>query len=959
MTEAGGGARTTLKPPPILTNTFFNLGSVKFMKVLKLMNKKVLVLCLVLGLVAGFLLDGGQKFFPFAQADSTVALSVESVSQIIPGSSADLKVYIDPTASPNQPAGVQWDFSFNPSYISSIVWKGDGAATADAGKSASCSSPSAGVFRCLVFGFNSNTITKGILGIITVTLSSNVSVANVPLAFIGMSASDPDGLAVPVSATDGSLSVKLPQSNTPPNVSITAPATNSTVSGANVVLTAQASSNSNTVANVKFYFDSINLFGNSNFSPYSTNWDTTTVSNGSHSIIAVATDSQGLVNTSSPITLIVNNSTISNPPICQRTSSSTANINQPVNFVASGGNGQFSWSAIGGNPSAQTQSSVTTFSTSFQASGNYVVKLTSNGETVSCPGVTIIVETLPTSCSVSPQIVDINNAVLFTASGGDSQQYSWTVSGGAITSYNGKIFSTTFNTPGTYTATVTSGGKSGNCSVQVKQPVVYTLSCTASSPNVDINQTVTFSAAGGNFPYSWTGGGIPASGIGNNFSTSYASAGGKTITVTSADGQIVHCGTVVNPPACQPNKNASIIASSPVKQGSTYFVNISWISTGSNQIKISKTGSATASSVVVPAGNKSGTYQASGLQANSAYIFQMSDIACGKLLNSVTIITPALPENLACTTNYNTVNANEAVIYNASGGIAPYSWTDGGAPASGTGSNFSTSFPSEGSKSVLLTSHDGQTVSCPVVKVVVITPAVSCTASPQSAKVGQIVSFTASGGNGQQYIWTVSGGAVGNYNGKTFKTTFATPGTYIATVGSGDKNGNCSVVVSEQDYPVLTCAASAASIDINQIVTFNAFGGTAPYTWTGGEQPAGGAGNSFNTSYSSAGGKTAIIHSHDGQIAYCNVYVKMDDVPSPIDNQPPQSPVYNVCVNHSCNIEINNSTVTNNTSSFNSFSGNPVPQVNNSIPTNPFPWNIIPPIPPTPFFPPWLQNYMN
>ncbi len=926
------------------------------MIVMKFVSKKTLVLCLVLGLVAGFLLDGSQKFFPFAQADSTVMLSVESASQITPGSSVDLQISIDPTSAPKQPAGAQWDFAFNTSQISSIVWKADGPAAVSAGKSANCAYPSVGLFRCIVFGFNANTINKGVLGTITVTLSNNVSVTTVPLSFTGLAASDPDGLGVPISATDGTITVKLPQNNTPPSVSLLSPASGSAVSGSGVSVTAQASASSGTITNVKFYFDNINLFGNSNSSPFSANWDTTTVSNGSHTIIAVATDSQGLVNTSSPITLTINNSTATNPPTCQLNGSASVNVNQAVSFTAGGGNGQFSWSAGGGNPSAQAQSSSLIFSTSYASAGNYTVMLTSNGQTVSCPGITVIADTPAVSCLASPSSVNINNAVSLTANGGDGVQYLWAVSGGAVTSYSGKSFSTMFASPGAYTATVSSGGKSGNCSIQVQEPIIYTLVCTASSANINLNQSVTFSATGGNTPYNWTGGGTPATGTGNNFSTTYATAGNKTVTVTSHDGQTVHCGTVVNQPVCQPNSNASITATAPSRQGSTFSLSLSWNSVGSNKIKITKVAPGSLSSVIVSDGNKSGSYDVSGLLANSTYVFQMSDSSCGGSLDSVSVTTPALPANLNCSANKALVNANQAVIFSATGGNAPYNWTGGGTPATGTDNNFSTAYATAGNKTVTVTSHDGQTVTCPVVSVVVETPAVTCSVLPTSGKTGDLISFTANGGDDSQYSWTVTGGSVLNYNGKNFSTTFSSPGTYTATVSSGGKNGSCGVQINTETFPLLACYSSASSVGLNSSVTFTAVGGKSPYNWTGGGVPLSSIGNIFSTQYSSAGGKTVVVTSGDGQTAQCNTYVNLPPVILPENNNPV---VTNICVNNSCNTTTNNTTITGNNNNFSNYNNNPWPPFPVPV-VNQAPWiNNLPNIPPVNVmsnFPAWLQN---
>jgi hypothetical protein len=92
---------------------------------------------------------------------------------------------------------------------------------------------------------------------------------------------------------------------TPPTTAITAPATGATVSGTTTV-SASASDNVG-VARVEFYIDSV-LKNTDTTSPYSFAWDTTTYTDGSHSINSKAYDAAGNVGTSSTLTVTVNNS---------------------------------------------------------------------------------------------------------------------------------------------------------------------------------------------------------------------------------------------------------------------------------------------------------------------------------------------------------------------------------------------------------------------------------------------------------------------------------------------------------------------------------------------------------------------------------------------------------------------------------------------------------------------------
>jgi len=94
---------------------------------------------------------------------------------------------------------------------------------------------------------------------------------------------------------------------TPPTVSLTSPISGSTVSGT-VKLAASASDNVG-VSKVEFYVNNA-LYGVTSTSPYSVNWSTGSLPNGSTSTLAAkAYDAAGNSKVSSPVTVTVNNST--------------------------------------------------------------------------------------------------------------------------------------------------------------------------------------------------------------------------------------------------------------------------------------------------------------------------------------------------------------------------------------------------------------------------------------------------------------------------------------------------------------------------------------------------------------------------------------------------------------------------------------------------------------------------
>src|SRR5262249_35084905 len=78
---------------------------------------------------------------------------------------------------------------------------------------------------------------------------------------------------------------------TPPTVSITAPATEATVSG---TISASANASDNVgVVGVQFQLAGANLVAEDTTAPYSVSWNTTTATNGAHTLSAIARDAAG------------------------------------------------------------------------------------------------------------------------------------------------------------------------------------------------------------------------------------------------------------------------------------------------------------------------------------------------------------------------------------------------------------------------------------------------------------------------------------------------------------------------------------------------------------------------------------------------------------------------------------------------------------------------------------------
>jgi chitodextrinase len=158
-----------------------------------------------------------------------------------------------------------------------------------------------------------------------------------------LTASDPAGnnsaQTAPVSATTKTSDTQAP------TVSITSPANNQTVSGITTI-SANAADNV-AVVGVQFQLDGGNLGAEVATSPYSTSWNTSQTTNGSHLSTAVARDAAGNKTTSSGITLTVTNASLrpynTNFPLTENP------ISESGNWI-NGGTTGLDWSNVATSP---------------------------------------------------------------------------------------------------------------------------------------------------------------------------------------------------------------------------------------------------------------------------------------------------------------------------------------------------------------------------------------------------------------------------------------------------------------------------------------------------------------------------------------------------------------------------------------------------------------------------------
>ncbi|HTC94526.1 MAG TPA: Ig-like domain-containing protein [Terriglobales bacterium] len=163
---------------------------------------------------------------------------------------------------------------------------------------------------------------------------------------------------------------------TPPTVSLTAPSSGASVSGT-ISVTANAADNVK-VAGVQFLLDGSNLGSEVTTSPYSVSWNTTTVTNGAHTLSARARDAAG--NTATAANVAV---TVANAPPPALTGISVS----PSSFSMSFTGAQQSLSVIAGysDGSSEDVTALASYSTSNSAvatvAGGGVVTAADSGST--------------------------------------------------------------------------------------------------------------------------------------------------------------------------------------------------------------------------------------------------------------------------------------------------------------------------------------------------------------------------------------------------------------------------------------------------------------------------------------------------------------------------------------------------------------------------------------------------
>ena len=487
---------------------------------------------------------------------------------------------------------------------------------------------------------------------------------------------------------------------------------------------------------------------------------TQTVSVNTSSIVVTTTNACGSAQATQTISIIpiptisVNNANVN---LCSGQSSTVTATSNATTYTWSPG-------------------SINTNSIVLNTAGIYTVS-TSNLCGSTSTTVDVVVTSVPTVslASSSSSICASGQTASLTLSG-SSGTYTWSNSGSASTN--------TVNTPGVYTATVTTPScGSATTSITIGTSPLPTVSISVPSTTVCSGSSLTFTANSSDANYLWTGGATAQT----------LSVNTSSIVVTTTNA----CGS------SQATQTLNIIPI-PTLTLSTNIVSLCAGQTATVQANINTPVTYTWSTGV----------NTSSVSLNSAGVFSCGvSNGCGNASESVTVTVGALPSTTASATQTLLCSGQTTTL--STSGIGTYLWSNGVTTQTMSVSN-------SGVYTVTLTNSCGNAVSSVTISSQA-TPTVSLSESSSTICSGQSSTITANS-NVNNYSWST-----GSF---TNTTVVNTSGIVTVSVSNSCGVATASTTVFSNTLPVLNLTSSSTTICPNETATLTVTGGSTPYSWS-------------------------------------------------------------------------------------------------------------------------------
>ena len=533
------------------------------------------------------------------------------------------------------------------------------------------------------------------------------------------------------------------------------------------------------------------------------------------------------------------------PPVIDSISCSpespTAGESMTCTAALSGG-APDSWAWRGGGASSDSdRGSGESFTPRFDIQGRFMVALTvTNAAGSDSDSVTLTVAAASTgdggestgedlqapvidSISCSPLSPPVGQSVSCTAnlSGGAPDSYSW--SGGALGG-NSAEYNTSFGSAGSKTVSLTvtnsAGSDTNSTTLTVAEPgpVIYSITCSPSSPTVGESVTCTAELGGGDpDTYAWSVGG--GSGSGESYTASFDTAGGYTVslTVTNSGGRDTEStrltiaarssAPVIDSISCDGSYLQFLPVCTATLSGGTP-TSREWSGGGPNSelgyrnIIYRPRFYGAGTSLVVP-GEYTISLTVRNASGSDTESITLTVAKPAPYVNSVRCApaSPLVGESVTCT----------ALI--SRGAPESYSWSGGA--SSGSAATYTTSFATAGEHTVTLTatnssgSDTNSSLPLTVVKLLQAPVIDGITCSPPSPTVGDSVTCTAElgGDDPETYAWSGGASSGASGSGDRYETSFTTAGEHTVSLTATNSGG------SDTESTTLTVASHPPVID--------------------------------------------------------------------------------------------------------------------------------------------------
>ena len=486
----------------------------------------------------------------------------------------------------------------------------------------------------------------------------------------------------------------------------------------------------------------------------------------------------------------------------------------------------------------------------YTTGGTYTVMLTATNDcgsvtvsqtvTVNAPPAAAFTASPTSGCG--PLTVQFTNQ-----SSGNPTAYNWQFAGGTPSSSTAQNPSVVYNTPGTYSVTLTVSNAAGsNTLTQTNYITVNTVPAAGFTNSVNgVNATFTNTSQNA-VSYSWTFGDGGTSNQANPTHT-YATDGVYTVVLTASN----PCGTstatqtvtIVTPPtagfSASPTSGCGPLTVQFTNSSSLNATAWNWQFPGG-----SPSSSAVQNPVVVY--NTPGTYSVTLTVSNAAGSNTASQT------NYITVNTVPVAGFT------NSVNGLNATFTNTSQNAVSYSWTFGDGGTSNL-ANPTHTYTTDGVYTVVLTATNpcGNTTATQTVTIVT-PPTAGFTASPTSGCGPLTVQFTNSSSlNATAWNWQFPGGSPSSATVQNPVVVYNTPGTYSVTLTASNAAG--SNTATQTNYITVNPAPSPAftsSVNGSTATFTNTSQNAVSYSWAFGD---GGTSNLANPTHTYAGDGTYTV----------------------------------------------------------------------------------------------------